>query len=289
MMSSGSPLPLPAARSSDTTRRCGDGVVRSGNGPVTVPVGGPRPVGFPGCRSCWYRTAWMPEVCLACVERAGPRPPSWCCPVCGRGRSGPPCDNPLCARADRGFSTVAAVGPLTGALRAALLAYKYGGRRGWAPVFARLLAGKLSADSVWFEDFELLVPVPAFAGVGARRDWDPLGRVVALLADRLAGWEVASGVVGKVAETPPLAGRSRFSRTASAESALRRSLRVSDASAVRGRRVLVLDDVLTRGSTLREVSRVLLGAGAVEVAGLVLARAPGRPVVPGPGGAEPVA
>jgi predicted amidophosphoribosyltransferase len=41
---------------------------------------------------------------------------------------------------------------------------------------------------------------------------------------------------------------------------------------VAGARVLVLDDVLTDGSTLREVARVLRRAGAREVAGLILAR-----------------
>ena len=43
---------------------------------------------------------------------------------------------------------------------------------------------------------------------------------------------------------------------------------------VRGKRVLVYDDVYTEGLTPREVARALLGAGAVEVAEIVLARQP---------------
>ena len=53
---------------------------------------------------------------------------------------------------------------------------------------------------------------------------------------------------------------------------LRRALCVAAPGAVAGARVLVLDDVLTDGSTLREVGRVLRRAGAREVAGLILAR-----------------
>ena len=42
----------------------------------------------------------------------------------------------------------------------------------------------------------------------------------------------------------------------------------------RARRILVIDDVFTEGSTLREVARVLVRSGADEVAGLTLARQP---------------
>jgi predicted amidophosphoribosyltransferase len=50
---------------------------------------------------------------------------------------------------------------------------------------------------------------------------------------------------------------------------------------VAGARILVLDDVLTEGSTLREVARALRHAGAREVAGLVLARPAWRDRSPG--------
>lgn len=67
-------------------------------------------------------------------------------------------------------------------------------------------------------------------------------------------------------------GRPWTDRQAIASGPLRRSLVVTAPAAVAGARVLVLDDVLTEGSTLREVARALRGAGAREVAGLVLAR-----------------
>ncbi len=44
---------------------------------------------------------------------------------------------------------------------------------------------------------------------------------------------------------------------------------------VAGRRILVLDDIYSEGFSLREMARVFLGAGAAEVAGLVLARRKG--------------
>ena len=45
---------------------------------------------------------------------------------------------------------------------------------------------------------------------------------------------------------------------------------------LRGRRIALIDDVMTTGATLAEASRVLLQAGASEVHGWVLARTPRR-------------
>ena len=64
-------------------------------------------------------------------------------------------------------------------------------------------------------------------------------------------------------------------RRAIAEHSLRKALAVPRPDLVAGRRVLVLDDVYSEGFSLREMARVLVAAGAAEVAGLVLARRKG--------------
>lgn len=162
-----------------------------------------------------------------------------------------------------------------GGLRAAITRYKYRGERGLAGVFAASLASYLEAHPAWFEEFDLITAVPAFSGPGARRLWDPVGSILAALASRVGGgWCVAPGAVVKRHETPGMAGRSWAERQVLAAGPLRRSLAVPDRHLVEGRQVLVVDDVLTEGSTLREVARVLRRAGASDVAGLVLARPP---------------
>ncbi|MCU4185879.1 hypothetical protein K6U06_16030 [Acidiferrimicrobium sp. IK] len=166
-----------------------------------------------------------------------------------------------------------AVAVHAGPLRRVLVDYKYRRQQRWAPVLARLVAGWLEVHQPWVEDFDVIVPVPAYLGPGARRGWDP----VAELASHVAGlvgplWEVATGTVVKTAETPAMTGRSRLARLALAEGPLRAALAVPDPARVAGARVLVLDDVLTEGSTLREMARCLRRAGATEVAGLALSR-----------------
>jgi len=206
------------------------------------------------------------------------------CPVCGvRLDAGlVACPNAWCGRADRGFSVAFSVGVHTGALRHALLRYKYNRELWWSEVFAGNVARYLRANSTWFEEFDLITGVPAYTGSGSRRGWDPVGTILEKL-ETLVGheWEVAGGVLAKTAETRPMQRLSAAGRRALATGPLRRVLAVPRPDVVDGARVLVFDDVMTGGGTLREVARALRAAGAEEVAGLVLARLPwaGRPPV----------
>ncbi len=216
------------------------------------------------------------------------RPPVRRCPICGQrlfeGRAQPvpglpgdgrsDCPNRWCRRPGRGFSVAFSVGVYDGALRRAIGRYKYREERGLAPVFAGMIAAFLRGHEHWFEEFPIVTAVPSFAGAGARRSWDPVGTILTALAVRLdRTWTVAPGLVVKTAETPGLAGRSWADRQAVARGPLRRSLCPSGVD-LSGAQVLLFDDVMTEGSTLREVAEVLRRSGASEVAALVLARPP---------------
>lgn len=194
------------------------------------------------------------------------------CPAGGERPSGG-CPNRWCRRPDRLFSVAFSAGVYTGALRRAIGRFKYRGERGLAPVFAAMMARYLGSHPAWFEEFDVLTAVPAYTGPGARRAWDPLGAVLAELRPLLGPvWAVEPGLVVKSRETPGMAGLGWAERQAVARGPLRAALVAGDGVDVRGSRVLVLDDVLTDGSTLREVAAVLRRAGASDVAGLVLAR-----------------
>jgi predicted amidophosphoribosyltransferase len=167
-------------------------------------------------------------------------------------------------------------------LRRAISRYKYRGETEWAEVFGRLLIGFLDDRMPWLDEYDFLLAMPGYRGPAARRSWDPVLRVAAV-AERLAGprWPFLHGVIEKRRETPCMAGRTLVGRRAVAEGPLRRALRVVAPRQVASARILVVDDVFTEGSTLREVARALLMAGAEEVAGLVLARQPWIPTPPG--------
>ncbi|MDQ1392480.1 MAG: hypothetical protein QOF30_1457 [Acidimicrobiaceae bacterium] len=211
------------------------------------------------------------------------------CGVCGQAlRPGESCVNDWCTRADRWFSVVWSIGPHVEGWRRVIAGYKYRGQTAWASMLGRALVEYLDEHMPWFDEYDVLVPMPAYTGPGARRSWDPVGEIV-VVASRLAGprWGFEAGLVVKTRETAALAALSRPARRACAEGPLRGALRVPEPGVVEGLRILVIDDVFTEGSTLREVARALVRAGADEVAGLTLARQPWQrgpgPGPPGPG------
>jgi predicted amidophosphoribosyltransferase len=242
------------------------------------------PLRFPGCRTCPYLRRDEPEVCWGCCSSRFPADRHRACPVCDQLlASGERCSNDWCSRGDRWFSLAWSIGPHGGAWREAIAGYKYRDEPGWAEVFGRVLIGFLDDHMPWFDDYDNLLPMPAFTGDGARRSWDHVGRILEVAAGLAAPrWPFAWGLVTKQFETPPVAGLPRPARRACSEGSLRRSLLVADPAAVAGRRLLVIDDVFTEGSTLREVARSLVLAGAEEVAGLTLARQPWRSARPRP-------
>ena len=85
------------------------------------------------------------------------------------------------------------------------------------------------------------------------------------------GWRLTlgSGVLERVKDTPALSALNPTQRRAS----LRGAFRVADAEAVRGREVLLIDDIMTTGATARECARVLKRAGAAKVWVVTAARA----------------
>jgi predicted amidophosphoribosyltransferase len=205
------------------------------------------------------------------------------CSVCGqparvgrRSPARPRCRNSWCDAPSRLVSAVYWVGRYQGALRNAIVAYKYGSDLRWAPAFGRLLARFLLGKATWFEEFGVVCPVPSFTGAGARRPWGHVELFCAELG-QVAGaeWPVEELVV-KTAETAPLSGRSRSERRGIALGPLASALAIAPGATVAGRRVVLVDDVCASGETLLAVAKVLRSAGAEEVAGLVLARASWR-------------
>jgi predicted amidophosphoribosyltransferase len=201
--------------------------------------------------------------------------------VCGQLTEGPaPCTNRWCSRADRSFSVVFPLGVHSGALRRAIVRYKYRGERVWGGVFAQMVTDYLARNATWFEEFDLIVGVPSYVGPGARRAWDPVGDILARLGNLAGGdWQIGDRLIVKRDETPAMRGLPWAQRQAIAAGPLRRALSVRDPAAVDGARVLVFDDVMTEGSTMQEVARALRRAGAAEVAGLVLTRPPSPGVI----------
>lgn len=143
-------------------------------------------------------------------------------------------------------------------VRESLLRYKFLRRLPYGTVYGRLLAMKLLKSG--FGDFDVLTWVP----ISFLRRWKRGFDQSAVLAEAVArelGCQ-AQPVLRKVRHNRR---QSRLHSSAKRRANVLGAYRVKDASQVRGKRILLLDDIITSGATVSECAKTLLAAGAKEV------------------------
>lgn len=188
------------------------------------------------------------------------------CPRCGLPYpSGSP--SHLCGPCSEGeypFSKHRSYGLYQGTLEELIRRFKYGGQTFLKEALADLL---FCAYMGLGEEVDLVVSVPLSRGRLKERGFDQ-SLLLAKGFARRSALKLGEGVLEKVKETPPQVGLSGKERRQN----LRGAFAVKEPEAVKGKKVLVVDDVFTTGATLSEVSKVLLKAGAKEVFAITVAR-----------------
>lgn len=148
-------------------------------------------------------------------------------------------------------------------VRLAVHRFKFRGRQSAAPAFGRLVAHQVQAHMD--EPFDFVTWVPTSERNIRRRGYDHARLLAEETARRLG--LAARQTLRRVRHTRPMYGLGAAERRANVLDAFR----AQDESMVKGARILLVDDILTTGSTLSECARVLREAGAVRVCGAVLA------------------
>ncbi|PWW21034.1 putative amidophosphoribosyltransferase [Geodermatophilus normandii] len=244
--------------------------------PIDLEPLDPAPAGFGACAACVYRTTGTPALCFPCAVLGGAAPDGPTCTVCGqavdeRGS----CSNTVCGLDDRYFSRLYTVSGRAEEMWSAVYRFKYGEERDLGEVLGRILVGFLEDNREELAGYDLITTGAIYVGPRAHRLWDYLQVIVEAARCDGPAWPFAPGLIAKSGPTGRFLGISPEERRRIAEGELRAALSVPEPARVAGRRILVFDDVYSEGFSLREMARVLLGAGAAEVAGLVLARRKG--------------
>ncbi|NIJ42297.1 ComF family protein [Parvibaculum indicum] len=144
--------------------------------------------------------------------------------------------------------------------------FKYGDRLEGAPAFAKWMM-RAGADLV--EGADLIVPVPLHRARLFSRRFNQSAELARWIG-RLSGVPFDGRTLLRVRATRPQVGLSGAARRRN----LRGAFKIAEArrAGLQGRCVVVVDDVITSGSTVEACARALVGAGAAEVRVLALAR-----------------
>ena len=145
-----------------------------------------------------------------------------------------------------------------GTVRRSLLRYKFYGARSFASGYGRLLAMKLLQSNP--DGFDCLTWVPVSPLRKLRRGYDQV-ELLAKAVGRELGMEPVP-LLKKVRHNRPQSGISDAAKRRANVLGVYREVNRED---IAGKRILLLDDIITTGATAGECARILLTAGAGEV------------------------
>jgi competence protein ComFC len=174
----------------------------------------------------------------------------------------------VCAETAPPFSRHRSAGRYRGVLKDAILLLKYRKNRPLGSELGRLAYETLRKDEDLWTGVDLIIPVP----LHRRRRWERgfnQSEVIAREIGKRAGIPLARNVLRKIRNAPP---QTTLEREARADN-VREAYAVVRKETLRGKVVLLVDDVFTTGATIGECVRILLQAGADEVRAITVAQA----------------
>lgn len=149
-------------------------------------------------------------------------------------------------------------------VRDALLRYKFSKITAYAPVFAKYMSKSLDENA---KNCDIISWVPLSRQRLRRRGYDQ-ARLLCENVSKELGRDCVR-VLEKTRDTPAQSGQGGIERR---RENVKNVYKVCDAELVRGKKILLIDDIVTTGSTFSECARMLLQAGADSVYGAAVAR-----------------
>jgi len=223
----------------------------------------------PACTICSASVAASEYLCAECDAKITRIVPPFCAkcsePFAGAISGAFTCAN--CAHRALHFDAAVAAYRSRGIVRRVILDFKYGRQIYLRHSVARWLIAAFDDDRLRGRRFNIIIPVPLHPARERQRGFNQAGLLAELLSVHLS------------IETKPVLERVRYTTTQTAFDRVERmenlhgAFRLRKKADVRDLHVLLIDDVLTTGSTLSECARVLKKAGALSVHAATAARA----------------
>jgi ComF family protein len=203
-------------------------------------------------------------VCLGCLESVsfleGER-----CEFCSAPKSPDSIECRTCATLPPEVSARVVIADYA-TIRPWIIAYKYHRRRALAPYLGGWLVERTTSHSL-IRGSELVLPVPVHRRRQRERGFNQSDSLAEQLAQSL---DIQYNANALVRHRPTLAQTSLVSRE-QRRSNVAGAFGVTDTEAIMGRRIIVVDDVITTGETIGQCAATLCDAGAIQVVAVALA------------------
>ena len=151
-------------------------------------------------------------------------------------------------------------------MRGCVHSFKYGEAINLAGFIGREIHSKLRQT----EEFDMIIPVPLHSRKLKLRGYNQAALIAEIVSKR-SGKRAEKNLLKRIRNDSPQATLHRVERIRNVKSSFAISKRAE--GVVRGKRILLVDDVMTTGATLNECAKILKKAGAAVVVGITFARA----------------
>jgi competence protein ComFC len=223
----------------------------------------------PACTICAAAVNDGEYLCDGCDDKITRIVPPFCArcsePFTGAMNGTFNCAN--CAHREIHFDSAIAAYRSRGIVRRVILDFKYGKQTHLRHLVGEWLCAAFRDPRMSGSSFDLAIPVPLHPARRRERGFNQAELLAALLSRRMSIKTATA-----LERTRYTTTQTAFDRTERMEN-LRNAFRLRKNVSVQGLRLLLVDDVLTTGSTLSECARILKAAGAKSVHAVTAARA----------------
>ncbi|WP_242981148.1 ComF family protein [Ruminiclostridium sufflavum] len=157
------------------------------------------------------------------------------------------------------------VGRYSGGLKSSLKRFKFNSKPSYYRAFGKLLALKVQ-NTIHSEKIDMVVPVPLYRYKQKLRGYNQAELIAKYAAEQLK-LPFAGGVLVKTSESKSQSALNRNERLINVEGLFK----VIKAESISDKNILLVDDIITTGSTVNQSSKALKLAGASRIIAGVIA------------------
>ena len=207
------------------------------------------------CRPCLVELPWHPKAS---------------CPQCGLSSDGNVCGS--CLNSPPDFDATKAVFLYAYPINAMMQRYKYGNSLNLGDTFGQFLAEKINAENC-LANIDLIIPMPMHPQRLKERSFNQaleIAKVLTKLLSKNCKEKLDYKIIERPTLTPPQASLPLKERVKNIKGAFK--VNVDMLNKIQGKRIAIIDDVMTSGASLNELAKTLKKAGASHVECWVIAR-----------------